>query len=216
MSDLPHFDLVVLAASAGGVGAVGTVLGGLWPDFPVPVAVVQHRTTHSPNLLTEVLQRRTALRVKLVDPGERMRPGTVYVAWPHLHLLVQPDGTLACRGGIKIQHVRSSANPMLSSAAEVFHGRLIGVVLTGYGEDATEGVQAVRAHGGIVIAQDRETSLNWGMPSAAIRSGAVCHTLPLDRIAPALLELVTTGGLRDGEPAHPSGVSGYPGTQRGP
>jgi two-component system chemotaxis response regulator CheB len=122
-----------------------------------------------------------------------MRPGTVYLAPPDLHLYVRPGGVCHLSGGQKIRHVRSSANPLFDSAAASFKGRVIAVVLTGSDHDATDGVQSVKESGGLVIAQDQATSVAFGMPGSAIETGCVDRVLPLDDIGPALCRLVETG-----------------------
>jgi two-component system, chemotaxis family, protein-glutamate methylesterase/glutaminase len=186
-----------MAASAGGLNALQAILSALPADFPVPIAVVQHRTASHPGLPAEVLSRHTPLAVKVAKHAEAMHPGTVYVAPPDLHLTVHSDGTFALSDGRKIRHVRSSANPLLESAAEAFGGRVIAVVLTGFGRDATDGVQAVKAHGGTILAQDETTSAHFDMPRSAIETGCVDRILPLARIAPTLVRLVSDSeGLR--------------------
>jgi two-component system chemotaxis response regulator CheB len=190
MSQPPSFDLVVMAASAGGIQALQQVLSSLPANFPVPICVVQHRSLHTPDLLPRVLGRSTLLKVKRSEPGERMQPGTVYLAPIDAHLLVNPDRTLAMRDGVRIRHVLSSANPLFISAAQATGKGTIGVVLTGNDSDATDGVQAIKQEGGLVIAQDRATARNFGMPGSAIQTGAVDYILPLDLIGPALVDLV--------------------------
>ena len=193
------FDLVVVAASAGGVEALGTLLSGLPADFPVPIAIVQHRAATGPNYLPEVLGRRTKLTVKTVDPLEQMRGGTVYLAPPDRHLTVGRGCRAYLTDGHRIRHVLSSANPLFESAADALGGRVIAVVLTGYDSDGTDGVQAVASHGGVVIAQDRATSIQFGMPASAIATGSVSQVLPLTEIAEALKRLVgAAGGPRSG------------------
>jgi two-component system chemotaxis response regulator CheB len=184
-----HHAVVVMAASAGGVQALQKVLSGLPRDFPLPIAVVQHRTGNPPNLLARVLGRHTALTVKTAQEGERMSAGTVYLAPPREHLVVRPDESLSLLNGRKIRHVCSSANPLFASAAEVYGDGVIAVVLTGGDRDATDGVQTVKQHGGIVIAQDEATSAIFGMPRSAIQTGAVHAILPLPQIAPEVLRL---------------------------
>jgi two-component system chemotaxis response regulator CheB len=194
-----RYDLVVMAASAGGVHALQAVLFALPADFQVPIAVVQHRSTRQPNLLARVLGRCTALAVKIAEPSEVMQPGTVYLAPPDLHLTVHRDGSFALSDGQKIRHVRSSANPLFESAAEAFGGRVIAVVLTGGDRDATDGVQSVKAHGGMVIAQDEATSEHFGMPHAAIETGCVDWVLPVEQIGPTLVKLMTDAEAPAGE-----------------
>ncbi len=196
MAEPRAFDLVVIAASAGGIRALQTLLSKLPPDFPVPICVVQHRTSRSPDLLPGVLGRHTRLRVKPADPGEPMRGGTVYLAPADLHLIVNPDHTLDFMNGRKIRFVLSSANPLFASAARATGTRTIGVVLTGSLADATDGVQAIKNEGGVVIAQDRETSEHFGMPGSAIASGAVDYVLPLEHISRALVNLVAGRGVQ--------------------
>jgi len=195
-----HYELVVIAASAGGVKALEQLLSALPADFPVPIAVVQHRTTREPNLLARVLGRHTPLIVKTAEQSEAMHPGTVYLAPPDLHLTVGEDQRLALTDGHRIRHVMSSANPLFASAAAVFGSRVIAVVLTGSGRDATDGVQTVKTRGGIVIAQDRATSTMFAMPRSAIETGCVDRVLPLEEIAPTLVRLVTATTDADAGP----------------
>ena len=173
MSTRPSFDLVVIAASAGGVQALQRVLSSLPADFPAPICLVQHRTSRQPDLLPRVLGRSSRLKVKRSQPGEQMHPGTIYLAPVDAHLVIRPDRTLALMDGARIRHVRSSANPLFVSAAHAAGKGTIGVVLTGNDSDATDGVQAIKRGGGLVIAQDRETSQSFGMPGSAIETGAV-------------------------------------------
>lgn len=182
-------ELVVLAASAGGIEALGKVLSALPADFPAPIAIVQHRQTRIPELLPRVLARHTALTVKLAEEGESLRPGIVFIAPSDRHLVVAGDRTFHLQDGRRIKFVRSSANPLMDSAAAALGGHIVAVVLSGTGSNSTDGVQAVKATGGHVIAQDPATALHAGMPSAAIASGAVDSVLPLDQIAPTLVRL---------------------------
>jgi two-component system chemotaxis response regulator CheB len=182
---------VVIAASAGGVAALIDLFARLPVDFPASIVIIQHRAATKASLLDEILRRRTKLRVETATAGELLLPGVVYIARPDQHLIVNAESRFEYVDGTRVRGVLSSANPLLESAAPIFSDRLIAVVLTGSGLDATDGVQAVKACGGIVIAQDAATSLHFGMPGSAIRTGAVDRILPLSSIAPALVELVT-------------------------
>lgn len=187
---IPKFNVVVLAASAGGIEVLSCVLSSLPADFPVPIAVVQHRTAQLPNYLPQILGRKTALRVKMVEEGERLQAGTVYLAPADKHLFIKKDRTVAFSDGLKIRHVLSSANPLFTSAAHVFKKGVIAVVLTGGDSDATDGVQSVKAAGGIVIAQDPLTCQAFGMPESAIATGSVHYILPLEEIGPKLRRMM--------------------------
>ena len=119
------YDLIAIVASTGGVKALEEILAWLPADFPVPIAVVQHRSTHDPNLLAKVLSRHTELVVKLAKDGEVLLPGTVYLAQPDLHLVVNDNRTLGLRNGHRIRHVLSSGNPLFESAAHTLGERAI-------------------------------------------------------------------------------------------
>jgi two-component system chemotaxis response regulator CheB len=181
--------IVVVAASAGGIRALPLLLGLLPKDFPAPIVVVQHRSPTAESISVSILERRTRLPVAHAVEGEKAQPGVVYVAAPDLHLNVTGAGRFEYSDGRRIRHVPSSANPLFASAAASFGSGAIGVVLTGYGADGTDGVQAVRAHGGVVIAQDQATSEQFGMPGSAIKTGAVDDILPLHQIPAALVRL---------------------------
>jgi len=188
------FDVVALAASAGGLTALSQLLGGLPANFPAAVVVVQHLDPCHHSLMAEILSRRTPLHVKQAQEGDRLHPATVYIAPPDRHLLVNPDGTLSLSQSELVHFVRPSADLLLESVAASFKDRVVAVVLTGTGSDGTMGVQAIKKMGGTVIAQDQATSEFFGMPDAAIQTKNVDLVLPLDEIAAALVALVVTRG----------------------
>lgn len=184
-----RYGLVVIAASAGGVPALRVLLSSLPPTFPVPLAVVLHRIHRRQDLLPGLLGRWSTLPVVSAQAGQPVRPGTVYIAPDDAHLVVSPARRFELFDGRRIRHLRSSANPLFTTAAQVL-GPVIGVVLTGMGRDATDGVQSVKEAGGVVIAQDQGTSAWFSMPRSAIATGAVDYVLPLDQIAPKLVQLL--------------------------
>jgi two-component system chemotaxis response regulator CheB len=190
-----HFDLIVVAASAGGVDALGTVFARLPPQFPVPLAVVQHRSMQFPNMLSQVLNRHSQLRVKTAEAGETPQPGTIYLAPPDRHLSITADGSFALTEGALIHHTHSAADPLFRSAAEVHRDRVIAVVLTGGLGDGAEGARAVGLAGGIVLAQNEATSQVFSMPKATIATGHADAVLAIEEIGPALVRLVETGSL---------------------
>ena len=134
--------------------------------------------------------RQANMPVVTVTSGDRISPGVVYLARPDRHLTVRADRHFEYRDGRRIKFVLSSANPLLETAARVFEGRVIAVVLTGGGTDATDGVQTVKAHGGIVIAQDQASSEHWHMPESAVKTGVVDFVLPIQAIGPAINAIV--------------------------
>jgi two-component system chemotaxis response regulator CheB len=181
---------VLIAASAGGVPALREFLAKLPSSFPVPVAVVLHRTQAQPLRLAQVLGRKSSLPVKTAEEGEPLRRGIVFLAPPRQHLVVRPDLTFHLMDGHKIKYVHSSANPLFESAAYALDGHVIAVVLTGSGTDGTNGVQTVKGMGGVVLVQDPATTAYATMPLSAIGTGAVDHVLPLEQIPAELSRLV--------------------------
>ena len=184
------FDIVALAASAGGLNALSQVLSHLPANFPAAIVVVQHLDPRHRSLMADILSRRTSLPVKQAEEGDSLIPGTVYIAPPNRHLLVNPDDTLSLTQSELVHFVRPSADLLFDSVAASYKDRAIAVVLTGTGNDGVMGVQAIKKMGGTVLAQDEETCEFFGMPSAAIGTGTVDFILPLPEIASALVSLV--------------------------
>ncbi|WP_013325482.1 chemotaxis protein CheB [Gloeothece verrucosa] len=185
-----NFDLIALAASAGGIKALSEVISQLPADFPVAVIVLQHLDRHYRSFLPEILKRRTHLPVKQAEEGELLQPGYIYIAPSNYHLLVNPDGKLSLNQAALVHFVRPSADVLFNSIATNYQTRAIAVVLTGTGQDGSLGVQTIKNMGGIVIAQDQETSEFFGMPKAAIATGKVDFVLPLSKISEMLISLV--------------------------
>jgi two-component system chemotaxis response regulator CheB len=193
MKPTPAYDIIAIAASAGGLTALGEVLSQLPPEFPATVVVVQHLDPRHRSLMSEILSRRTPLAVKQAEGGEKLQQATVYIAPPNHHMLVNPDRTISLTQSELVHFVRPSADLLFESVAGSYRDRSIAVVLTGTGSDGSMGVQAVRNVGGTVIAQDESTSEFFGMPQAAIKTGCVDFILGLDEIADALVTLVMKG-----------------------
>jgi len=179
----------VVAASAGGVDAVCVLLAALPDDFPAPVIVLMHLLSGHPSLLREVLGRSSSLPVEWASPGMRLESSRVYVAPPSVHSILGDEGELELDEGPPVHFVRPSADRLLASCASAYGAATVAVILTGSGVDGASGVEAVKAAGGIVIAQDEATSAHFGMPRAAIQTGVVDTVLGLDAIAPELVRL---------------------------
>ena len=186
----PGFEIVALAASAGGLKALTDVLASLPADFPAALVVVQHLDPRHRSLMAEILGKRTALRVREAHEGDALQAGHAFVAPPNRHLLVNPDATLSLSQSELVHFVRPSADLLFESTAASFRERAIAVVLSGSGHDGAMGVKAIKKMGGTVIVQDEETSEFFGMPGAAQQTGAVDFVLPLAEIAPALEKLM--------------------------
>jgi two-component system chemotaxis response regulator CheB len=179
------FDVVVIAASLGGIQALCHVLSHLPADFPVPIIVVQHLLATAESQLAELLDRRTPLSVQWAQSRDWLQAGTVYVAPPNRHVLVNKPGLLTLSQAPEEQFVRPSANLLFASAARCYKERTLAVVLTGTGRDGARGVQAIKQQGGRVLVENWNTAQAFGMPSAALQTGCVDLTLSLHAMAPA-------------------------------
>src|SRR6185437_7245004 len=124
-------------------------------------------------VIAEVLGRRTGLKVKLAEMEEHVLPGTIYVAPPDRHLLVDSVGRLALTSSELVHFVRPSADLLFESVAGAYGSRAVGCVLTGTGVDGAMGVRAIKDRNGTVVIEDPETAEFKGMPSAALATGAV-------------------------------------------
>lgn len=200
---------VVIGASTGGPPAVQRVLADLPEPFPAAVLIAQHMPEGFTRMFAERLDRLTGLNVREAAGGDSPAPGVALLAPGGRHLVVTRG-----RGGVtvELEAPRSrdlyvpSVDRLFVSAAEVFGRDLTAVVLTGMGDDGAAGVGAVRAEGGATIAESEETSVVFGMPREAIRSGAVQRVLPLPRIGSALAH----EALRpDPDPVVGPGEKGY-------
>ena len=188
------FDVVVLAASLGGMRALRQILSALPERFPAPIIVVQHLSSTYPSHLADLLRPHTALPVSWAQQGERIRPGHIYLAPAKHHLLVSAHHTFRLSEASPVQYVRPAADVLLQSVATLYRERAIGVILTGGGHDGALGVQAIKRNGGRVLAQNKATAEKFDMPDAAIHTGCVDFVLPLSTLAPALVSLVMVPG----------------------
>lgn len=184
------FDVVALATSAGGLNALSQILLALPADFPAAITVVQHLEPHRRSLLGPILKRRTPLLVKQAETAEQLKAGTVYLAPPNWHLLVNSDGTIALSQTQRVNFCRPAADLMFESVANTYKQRAIAVVLSGMGYDGAAGIQKIKQMGGTTIAQDKATAQFFSMPDAAIQTQAIDLILPLNKIAPTLVKLV--------------------------
>jgi two-component system, chemotaxis family, protein-glutamate methylesterase/glutaminase len=182
------YSVVVIGTSWGGLAALSSLLHGLPADFSLPIVVVQHRGKDSERLLTELLQDATELRVCEVEDKDPLTPGTVHVAPANYHVLVD-DGHLSLTTDDLVRFSRPSIDVMFMSAADTYGPSAIGVVLTGANEDGSRGLAQIARRGGAALIQDPKTAEIPIMPLAAIKAVPRAETLPLDALAPRLIEL---------------------------
>jgi len=181
-------NIIALGASTGGVEALTEVLSGFPADCP-PTVVTQHMPEHFTRSFAERLDRLCAPTVVEAQDGMPIRPGHVYIAPGAVgHLTIAGRNERTCRitpGELRSGHM-PSVDVMFESVAQVYGGKVAAALLTGMGSDGAEGLLALKNAGAHTIAQDRATSLVYGMPAAAHRLGAANQVLPLREIASAL------------------------------
>lgn len=189
----PRRDIVVIGASAGGVQVLLDLAAALPAPFTAAVLVVLHVGAHR-SVLPELMGARGANPVLHPADGQPLRPGTIYVAPPDHHMLVEntivDSGAIRLQRGAKEHHARPAIDPLFRSAALAYGPRVIGVVLSGYLDDGTAGLQAIKRCGGTAVVQDPADAEQPSMPASALHNVEVDHCVPAGRLAQTLVALV--------------------------
>lgn len=173
-----------------GVDALIEVLSNLPADFPAAITVVQHLESQQFSQLLDILSQRTSMIVKQAQQGDSLLSGTVYIAPPHNHLLVNSDNTISLFSSELVHFARPSVDLLFESVAASFKQRAIAVVFSGTDGDGAMGVKAIKTKGGIAIAQ-QATSGSADMPKFAVENGNIDWVVPLNKIAATLMKLLT-------------------------
>jgi two-component system chemotaxis response regulator CheB len=194
--------LVAIGASTGGVAALSRIVTGLPASSP-PVLIVQHMPPVFTKLFAQSLDKAAAMEVREAADGDRLRPGLALIGAGDLHLRVLRDqkGFLVrCEEGAKVAGHRPSVDVLFNSVAAAAGARAIGLLLTGMGRDGADGLLEMRRHGARCLAQDEESSVVFGMPQEAWRSGAAERLVPLECCAAEITALAAAFRRREGMP----------------
>jgi len=191
----PRIEAIVIGASAGGVEAVGTLLQQLPQPYAPSLMVVIHLPADRPSLLAEIFQARCSLPVREALDKEHVEAGTVYVAPPGYHLLVEASRTLALSLDAPVAFSRPSIDVLFESAAAAYGDRVLGVVLSGGNSDGAAGLAAIRAAGGRGWVQEPADALAAAMPMAALDTAGADLVLPLRDMALRLAHLRSGRGV---------------------
>lgn len=181
--------LVGLGASTGGTEATLEVMKRLPEDIPGMV-IVQHMPPGFTKMYAERLNRLCRMEVREAQNGDEIHRGLALVAPADLQARVVRVGnkyTLSCTYGEKVSGHRPSVDALFHSMSEVVKCRMVGIIMTGMGQDGAAGLLAMRKKGAYTIGQDKESSVVYGMPAVAHEIGAVCLQAPCDAIAGALV-----------------------------
>ena len=188
---LAPFQVVVVAASTGGPNALLQLLTGLGSGFPLPVVVVQHMSPGFMEGFAEWLTGVTPFAASVVQGPTKLAPGNCYLAPSNQHVILS-GGVAGLDAGPPVGNHRPSANVLFSSAARAWGSAAIGVLLTGMGDDGASGLADLKGAGAITIAEDESTAVVYGMPAAGVALGGVRELLPIQEIAPRVLDLVAS------------------------
>jgi two-component system, chemotaxis family, protein-glutamate methylesterase/glutaminase len=197
LSGKPHSaDVVVIGTSTGGPNALAAVIPKIPANFPLPILIVQHMppifTTH----LATRLDQLSSLDVVEATQDSVLSPGTIHLAPGNFHMTLRRAGTqikIALNQSPPENSCRPAVDVLFRSAAQVYGGNVLAVVMTGMGQDGQRGCQTIRDAGGRVIAQDEATSVVWGMPGSVVNAGLANQILPLNRIADEIILQTRSG-----------------------
>lgn len=185
--------MIVIGASAGGLEPLREILRSLPTDLHAAVLVVMHTSAESPGLLADIIARDAQLITFKAGDGMNINPGRIYVAPPDRHMLVNGGKIRLDRGPTENRH-RPAINPLFRSAAAAYGPAVAAVVLSGYLDDGTLGLQAVKAHGGVAVVQDPDEAIAPSMPLNAIEHNEIDYLLASGDIAPLLVRLANGNG----------------------
>lgn len=191
---------ILIGSSTGGPQALFTVLRHVAGKVSMPVLITQHMPATFTRILAEHIARQTGLDAHEARQGETLQNGVIYLAPGDYHLRLK-QAPSACAPTVELDQspavnfCRPAVDPLFESAAQVFGGAVLAVVLTGMGHDGLAGAHNLTAAGGTVIAQDEASSVVWGMPGAVATGGLCSAVLPLDEIGPAIVRFAGGGRL---------------------
>jgi two-component system chemotaxis response regulator CheB len=189
-SNVRQIRAVAIGVSTGGVSALKSILGSLPADFPIPILVVTHIAPNSDDSLAQLLDTLCAIRVKEADELETLVPGTVYLAPANYHLLVECGGSLTFSIDPPVNYARPSVDVLFETAADVYGPALIGVLLTGAGNDGGKGLLKIKNRGGVAIVQDPADADVDSMPLSALQLLKADYVVQLKNIPSLLMSLV--------------------------
>jgi two-component system, chemotaxis family, protein-glutamate methylesterase/glutaminase len=192
------YQLVAIGTSTGGPVALKTVLTGLPADLPAGIVVVQHMPPVFTRAFAERLDSCCTLKVKEAEGGDAILPGRVLIAPGNLHMTVSKIGGVQHVLLDESEHInghRPSVDRLMFSVAGEYGDEAIGVIMTGMGRDGVEGLRELRRRGGLVIAQDRDTSVIYGMNREVIQNGDADEVVPVEAIAGRIAETLRCRAL---------------------
>jgi two-component system, chemotaxis family, protein-glutamate methylesterase/glutaminase len=188
--------LIVIGTSTGGPRALSQVLSDLPADLPAAVSVVQHMPPGFTRSLAQRLNETCPISVQEAADGDRLAQGLALIAPGDYHLRFEGANKVSLNQEARHNHLRPAVDVTMRSAADLHGSSVIAVILTGMGNDGTQGAEQIKLAGGRVLAQDAATSVVYGMPRSVVEAGLADYQLPLEEVGALLVELVTNGQQR--------------------
>lgn len=207
-SDKGPTKVIAIGVSTGGPNALQYVFSQLPAEFPGTILVVQHMPENFTEMFARRLDETCALRVKEAQSGDLLLRGRVLVCPGSRHLKAKrmPLGNVALLSDEpRIRGHRPSADVLFRSVAEEFGPQAVGLIMTGMGDDGAEGLGAVKAVGGMTIAQSEQSCVVFGMPKAAIERGYATRIVDLESMASTLMSLAAESGRGEANSGHGTG-----------
>ena len=189
-----RYDVLVIGVSTGGPQGLKAIIPRLPADFPAAVALVLHMPIGYTEAYAKRLNEMSELTVVEAREGDEVRPGVVFVAPAGRHLSFRRDTFGAVRTWLDVRPLdtphRPSVDVLFESAAEVYGERVLGVVMTGMGDDGRAGAAWIKARNGSVLTEAEETCIVYGMPRSVVEAGLSDESVPLDRLAAAIVDRI--------------------------
>lgn len=186
--------VVAIASSTGGPDALSIILSHLPEKFPLPIVIAQHISDGFVSGMVGWLKTLSRVELRVAVHGEYLRPGTAYVCPSENHMRIDCSRKIIFVERHPKDIYRPSCDLLLSSVAESFGKKAIGVILTGMGNDGVAGIARIREAGGWTIAQDEKTSVIFGMPRLAIENNSIDTVLPLEAISSEIVRAAARAG----------------------
>jgi len=190
----PSVDAIVIGISTGGPQGLKYLIPRLPENFPVPIAIVLHIPVGYTEMYAAKLDQLSSLKVMEAKEGDLVRAGEVLIAPAGLHLTFRRNADQSVVAHLDEQPFgklhRPSVDILFESAAEIFRSRTLGIVMTGMGSDGKQGASSIKAQGGSIYTEAEETCVIYGMPAAVVEAGLSDRSVPLHRLAEAMLEVV--------------------------
>ena len=180
---------IVIGVSSGGMSALKIIFSALPADFCLPIIIVQHLGPQSDSEWIKILNSKNLIQIKEADEKEKIEKGTIYIAPPNYHLLIEKNKTLSLTIDERVNFARPSIDVLFESAAEAYKNTLIGIILTGANHDGAKGLKRIKDYGGLAVIQDPETAESAYMPRSAIAAVTPDYLGSIEGIAAFIIQI---------------------------